>query len=266
MGHTRLGKIPTTRKWNEVVSLVAGTQGMTSSPEADISSITSRTMAAAQGALDKSVDDPGVRYTFYLLTQIALASRKDNWEAVLAAHGLRVANVHTVFDFTAEVQDAIDRYVRQSPRGATDISEMAQQAAGEALLSLSRGHSHSLFGESSEDVREMMRPLSTKKRFGELGQRFFGRFVARFLNFYLSRITAAQIGAKRIQDAGDFARFEDSLKLHCDQSALIVRDFCGAWYSKTEYKQGVDLENTSGFLAVAMQKLRAELEQQKAAR
>lgn len=109
-----------------------------------------------------------------------------------------------------------------------------------------------------------MRPLSTKNGFGELGQRFFGRFVARFLNFYLSRITAAQIGTKRIQDAGDFARFEDSLKLHCDQSAHIVRDFCGAWYSKTEYKQGIDLENTSGFLAVAMQKLRSELERQKA--
>ena len=207
-------------------------------PEADISSITSRTLDAAQGALDKSVDDPGVRYTFYLLTQIALASREDNWEAALAEHGLRAANAHTVFDFTAEVQDAIDRYVRQSPRGATDISEIAQQAAGEALLGLSRAHSHSLFGESSEDVREMMRPLSTKKGFGELGQRFFGRFVARFLNFYLSRIAAAQIGTKRIQDAGDFARFEDLLKLHCDQSARIVRDFCGAWYSKTEYEPG----------------------------
>jgi hypothetical protein len=238
----------------------------TASPETDIATITARTLDAAQKALDQSVDDPGVRYTFYLLTQIALASRKDNWEAALAAHGLRVANAHTVFDFTAEVQDAIDRYVHQSPRGATDLSEMAQQAAGEALLSLSTAQSRGLFGESSEDVREIIRPLSTKKGFGELGQRFFGRFVGRFLNFYLSRITAAQIGAKRIQDVGDFARFEDSLRLHCDQSARIVRDFCGAWYSKTEYERGINLENTSGFLAVAMQKLRAELGQQKAAR
>lgn len=266
MGHTRLGKIPTTLKWNEVVSLIAGTGVMGSSPDADISTITARTLDAAQGALDKSVDDPGVRYTFYLLTQIALASRKDNWETALAAHGLRIANTQTVFDFTAEVQEAIDRHVRLSPRGSTDISEMAQQAAGEALLSLSVAHSHSLFGESSEDVREILRPLSTRKGFGELGQRFFGRFVGRFLNFYLSRIAAAQIGTKWIQDAGDFARFEDYLRRHCDQSARIVRDFCGAWYSKAEYEQGIDLENTSGFLAVAMHKLRAELERQKADR
>jgi len=266
MGHTRLGNIPKTRKWNEVVSLVAGTGVTGASPQTDVAAITSRTLDATQKALDRSVDDPGVRYTFYLLTQIALASRKDNWESSLAAHGLRVANTYTVFDFTAEVQEAIDRYVRQSARGATDLSEMAQQAAGEAILSLSSTSSHSLFGESSDDVRDIMRPLSTKKGFGELGQRFFGRFVGRFLSFYLSRIAAAQIGTMRIQDIGDFSRFENSLKLHCDQTARIVRDFCGAWYSKTEFERGIDLENASGFLAVAIQKLRAELEQQKAAR
>ena len=44
-----------------------------------------------------------------------------------------------------------------------------------------------------------------------------------------------------------------------------MRDFCGEWYSKTEYQKGIDLENTSRFLAVAFKKLRSELEQQKAA-
>jgi hypothetical protein len=52
--------------------------------------------------------------------------------------------------------------------------------------------------------------------------------------------------------------------VHCDQSARIVRDFCGEWYSKTEYQKGIDLNNTSRFLAVAFNKLRTELKQQKA--
>ena len=43
-----------------------------------------------------------------------------------------------------------------------------------------------------------------------------------------------------------------------------MRDFCGEWYSKTEYQKGINLENTSGFLAVAFTKLRSKLKQQKA--
>jgi len=57
-------------------------------------------------------------------------------------------------------------------------------------------------------------------------------------------------------------QFNNALRTHCDQNARIVRDFCGEWYSKTAYKEGIDLENASRFLAVAVRKLSSELEQQ----
>lgn len=88
-----------------------------------------------------------------------------------------------------------------------------------------------LFGASSADVQNAIRSLSTKKGFGELGQRFFRRFVSRFLNFYLSRVTAATLGGPRLRNLGDIAHFNKALGTHCDQSARIVRNFCGEWYS-----------------------------------
>ena len=266
MGHTRLGAIPKTRKWNEVVEQFAGTgrNGSVAHAAVNVGVIAAKTLDAAQRGLDKAVDDPGVLYTFYLLTQVALSSRTSDWAAALSEHGIRLSNESNIFDFAAEVQDAIDRYVSKNPSGATDLSEIAQQSAGEAITSLAGARTVSLFGGSSADLQDAMRSLSTKKGFGELGQRFFGRFVARFLNFYLSRVTAANLGSPRLGDLGEIAQFNAALRSHCDQSARIVRDFCGAWYSKTEYQKGIDLENTSKFLAVALKKLRSELEQQKA--
>ena len=267
MGHTRLGSIPKSRAWTEVVEQVAGTGlGEFVAPaSADIGAIAAKTLEAAGKGLDKAVDDTGVRYTFYLLTQLALASRARDWEAELGKHGIHLSPESSLFDFTAEVQAAIDRYVGRSSLGTTDLSEIAQQSAGEAILSLAETRTASLFGGGSIDVQEAMRSLSTKKGFGELGQRFFGRFLGRFLNFYLSRVTAAQLGRQRLRELGDVAQFNEALRSHCDQSARIVRDFCGAWYSKTQYEQGIDIENATRFLAIAVQKLRSELEQQKAA-
>src|SRR5439155_20187418 len=105
--------------------------------------------------------------------------------------------------------------------------------------------------------------LSTKVGFARLGQRFFGCFMMRFLNFYVSRITASQVGGERLQQLGDLTQFNDALRTHCQQSARIVHDFCGEWYSKTEFQQGIDLNNTSGFMAVALRKLQAELKRQR---
>lgn len=266
MGHTRLGAVPKTRKWNELVEQIAGRSltGNVATAAVNIGAIAAQTLDAAQQGLDKAARDPGVLYTFYLLTQVALASRTPDWGEALGKHGIRLSSDSTVFDFTAEVQHAIDRHISQYPSGATDLSEIAQQSAGEALTSLAGTRTVSLFGGSSADVQNAIRSLSTKKGFGELGQRFFGRFVARFLNFYLSRVTAATLGSPRLPDLGDIAQFNDALRSHCDQSARIVRDFCGEWYSKTEYQKGINLENTSRFLAVALKKLRSELEQQQA--
>jgi hypothetical protein len=266
MGHTRLGTVPKTRKWNEIVELVAGRTltGDVARTTVSIGAIAAQTLDAAQKGLDRANDDPGVRYTFYLMTQVALASRTTDWEGALAKHGIHLPGDSTVFDLAAEVQDAIDRYLSRTPLGPTDLSEIAQQSAGEALTTLAGSRTASLFGGSSRDIQNAIRPLSTKKGFGELGQRFFGRFIARFLNFYLSRVTASTLGGPRLRDLGDVAEFNRSLRAHCDQSAWIVRDFCGQWYSKTEYQKGIDLKNASGFLAVAMNKLRSELAKQKA--
>jgi hypothetical protein len=266
MGHTRLGTVPKTRKWNEIVQQVAGSS-LADDPvavPASISSIAAQTLDAAQRGLEKAVGDTGVRYTFYLLTQIALASRTTDWDRALATLGIHLSDDSTVFDFTAQLQDAIDRYVGQSSTGATDLSEIAQQSAGEAITSLAGTRTVNMFGRGSADLQNAVRALSTKKGFADLGQRFFGRFVSRFLNFYLSRITAASLGGRRLHNLGDVAEFDDSLRNHCDQSARIVRDFCGEWYSKTEYQTGINLENTSRFLAVAMNKLQNELAEQRA--
>jgi len=267
MGHTRLGTVPKTRKWTELVEQIAGLNlgADVASAATDVDTIAARTLRAAQKSLEKAAEDPGVLYSFFLLTQVALASRTSDWRATLGTHGIRISDDSTVFDFTAEVQDAIDRYIAQSRSGSTDLSEIAQQSAGEAIASLAGSRTANLFGGSSADVQNAIRSLSTKKGFGELGQRFFGRFMARFLNFYLSRVTAANLGSARLAHLGDVNRFNDALKNHCEQSARIVRDFCGEWYSKTEYQQGIDLENASRFLAVALRKLRSELEQQRAA-
>jgi hypothetical protein len=267
MGHTRLGEIPTTQKWSDIVARFAGSGDPESSGRdsvsIDVANIARQTLDAARGSLDKSINDLGLRYTFYLLTQIALSSREDDWRERWTKLGLNLQPDATLFDLTSEMQAVIDNYLMVRGR-PTDISEMAQQSAGEALTALAGPKSRTLFGNGIDETRLSIREFSTKKGFSKLGQMFFGRFMARFLNFYLSRITAANTGGDQLHQVGDLSQFNYALKLHCEQSARIVRDFSGGWYSKTQFEQGINLENTSHFLAVAIRKIEAELERQKA--
>src|ERR1043165_1319376 len=114
MGHQRLGDIPKSKKWSAVVAAVAG--GGTAAAgsaglENAVSEIADLTLDAATAGLQRAIDDPGLRFSFYLLTQIVLAAREPDWQERLGQLGIRLSTESTLFDFTAELQDAIDRHL-----------------------------------------------------------------------------------------------------------------------------------------------------------
>jgi hypothetical protein len=265
MGHTRLGDIPTGKKWKAVVAALTSQADSTvvfGVLSEDVELVALRTLEAANTGLNRALDDEGLKYTFFVLTQLALASREDDWRVRLLQVGIDVPPETSPFALSAEIHRSIDDYLL-SHGYSTDISEIAQQAAGEALTSLTAEEARSLFGTGEREMQAAVRRLSTSRGFSDLGQRFFGRFMARFLNFYLSRATATQVGGNKFQSTSDVSKFNSILERHCEQTARIVRDFCGEWYSKTEYREGIDLTNTSRFMAVAVKKLQSELERQR---
>lgn len=128
MGHTRLGAIPKSRRWNELVEEITGlhhSSSSVSSAATIVDGIAARTLDVAEGSLRYAVADPGVRYTFYLLTQVALASRTPDWAIALGKYGIHLPSDSTIFDLTVELQAAIDRHLNQTRSGSTDLSEIA---------------------------------------------------------------------------------------------------------------------------------------------
>jgi hypothetical protein len=262
MGHTRLGSIPKTRLWRQVVADVASSLASAESlTETVIADIARRSLLAAQAGLGSAMSDEGFAYTVYLLMRVTLASRQSNWEENLTGLGLVLPKDPTAFDFAAAFHEAVDTHLSERA-WSTDFSEIAQSAAGEALVSFVGKYSDSLFGSRTDYLRSSVRELSTKTGFSILGQHFFSSFMARFLDFHLSRVTASQVGPDRILEAAVVGLFNEKLRLHCYETSRVVRDFCGQWYSKTEHLEGITPENASRFLAVALDKLNRELSKQ----
>lgn len=236
--------------------------GESSSMAEDVGDIARTALEAAQAGLEKSKKDPGLKYAFYLLTQIVLAARQDNWAESLNNIGILLPQNATGFDLACETQFAIDKFLSYDGT-RSDVAEIAQKSLGQALSELTTHGTASLFAPSSAELQMALRECSTKTGFSDLSQKFFGSFVSQYLNFYLSRVTAGSLDTQRLRQLGDLNEFNRALQLHCEQSARIIHDFSGDWYSKTEYQEGITPANTTRFIAVAIKKIKAELEKQK---
>lgn len=82
MGHSRIGTLPRTREWDEVVDLLAN--------GANVSQVADTTLWAAQKALRAVVNHAGFCEVMYLATQLALARRSKDAAEHFASVGVEL--------------------------------------------------------------------------------------------------------------------------------------------------------------------------------
>lgn len=251
MGHIRLGKLPRTKRWGEVIDLL----GLGASSAA----VAAATLDAAETDLGRAPQDAGVLYSFWLLTQLPDAARSADFAEALRGLGIAVNRDPSLTELGAALTAAIDRHALAS-RSRSDLGEMAQLAAVESLTGLLQQRIPTLFGPTPADVRAELGKLATEKQFGQLARDFFAGFSQRFLSYYVSRELPSQVGQGRaFADLQAHDSFNQALDVHCQQASRIVEKFAGAWYSKTRFEEGLSQEKTAGFIAYALTKMRREL-------
>lgn len=254
MGHIRLGDLPRTRKWSQVVGLIAG--------GASAAQVANATITAAERGLASASNDKGLVDTIWLLTQLPLAAKSDNFAASLRKCGLNVSDNPTLIEIVGALSDAIDHRLFNN-KGRSDLGEMAQMAAAETISQVIGPRLPRLFGTTSDDVRDAFAKLATVKQFSTFAKDFFARLMNKCLDFFLSRALSYHVGeGRRFTTLAQQSEFSRALETHCREASRIVEEFSGSWFSKTNWEhQGISRKDAGGFTHVAMQKLIAELKE-----
>jgi len=251
MGHQHLGTLPQSLKWRQVVQLISG--------GADVKDVAAATSAAAESQMADASNDPAVKHAVWLLTQIPLAARQDNFASALRQLGLHVSERPTLIEVAAAMSDAVDKCVTKAG-GRSDLGEMAQLSAVESLNAIAGRELSDLFGASADKVKAALGGLGTVKEFAVLARDFFSRLSRRQLSYFLSRELSNHVGTNsRFKTIREHRDFETALDLHCREASRILKEFSGEWFSKHTYEGGIDEGKAGRFVHVAFQKLREEL-------
>jgi hypothetical protein len=255
MGHIRLGDLPRTRKWSQVVGLIEGGAGT--------AQIATATINAAEKGLGIAAEDKGVVETIWLLSKLPLAARSNDFTRALRDCGLSVKDSPGLMEIVGAVTGAIDARMPNC-KGRSDLGEMAQMAAAETLAEVIGTRTRSLFGTTPEDVRQAFSELATNKQFSIFAKDFFARFTNKCMNSFLSRALSHYVGeGQRFTTLSQQAEFTNALETHCKEAARIVEEFSGGWFSKKNWETGgaITREDSAAFTGYAMKKLVDELKQ-----
>jgi hypothetical protein len=251
--------LPQTRKWRQIVKLVA--EGATAAR------LATAILEAAERGLVGAAGDYGVLETYWLLVRLPLAARQPHFGAALRDCGLAVSDSPDLLDIAVAFSAAVDARMANN-RGRTDLGEMAQNAAVEAINAVAGPRAESLFGSGPDEVRRALAALATPRQFGALARQFFSRFSFKCLDYFLSKAVPGEVGeGKRFRTLAEQAKFTEALRTHCREASECEERFAGEWFSLHGFQTAGDItrRETEGFLAHAMPKLTDEFRKREGA-
>lgn len=261
MGHQRLGKLPAYRLLPDIVRyLVTG--------GTPTENLVDQVTEIGKDALKLASKDPVFTEAMWLLVRIPQAASSSDFVNELQGLGLPLVAVSSVTDVLVAYDAALERVQRQSHGNATDLGEIARHA-GLAALGEAIGNSlPGLWAPTPEDVRAAVSALKGTDKFAAMAHRFCANFVERVIHYYVDRNLHHMVGADKVaRSVSDLRSFNEAIRRHCDEAALIMRAFARDWLGKNHYRDGkqVTKDDIRRFSGHTVEKIRIELDQRKGA-
>lgn len=252
MGHTRIGELPRTRKWQEVIELIA--------IGASARQVATAVLDAAERGMHLGTEHKGLVEAVWLLSLLPEAAKSDDFASALRAIGVQVPDQPTLMDIVSGLGEAIDR---RQPKNTerSDLGELAQAALCEVLVDVVTPRAQTLFGMPPSEVQRAIAQLHPESQFGELARSFFARLADKAIQYYVCRCTDKFIGPdQRFANLADKEGFDQAVTLHTNEMSYIVADFSGKWRSKALYEHGHISRNEAGaFAHVGLRKVVSEM-------
>lgn len=254
MGHERNAFLPQSAQWRQ---LVADISGFGDNPDV-VHDLASRTVRHVRQRLEALETDEGFQAAFDFL--LALCSRSR--EGGLATDKLNI-------DLTSnpsplEIARQLNSWV-DANHDSLEYAELAKRSAADAIAfwTMRESQQQKLF-DSSTEVQDTWDAANKGAAFSEISRVFFGKFLERYLKYFLEREASAQFATidAREEFGTSLTNHAGAIASHAFEASRITQSFAAGWYNKNVRRGAIDRQARRGFLSFALAKLRQELQRE----
>ncbi len=254
MGHERIGILPKTKPWLDVVSQLLSF----SQSEISIDLIAAQTLRNVKNKFDNIQNDTGVKAAFQFLVLLSVASKQKNPAQYLSNKGIELNSKSTPLQIGKAINEWVSNSIQSNEYGA-----LAKSAAIDAISSWYAQHkiSQSNLFENFPSTFEVFREAANGSGFCELSRLYFSKFTERYLKYFLEREASSNISnlEKRNQFGAELQNHVRDISLHAFETAKITQSFAAGWFNKYAKQDAPSESKMRAFLSLAFGKLRDEL-------
>lgn len=252
MGHERIGFLPRTKRWRDIVDSIATAY---SGEESAVTNIAAMTIEGVRAKFCHLHEDEGIQAAFGYLLGLATSHLPASY-GLASPIGQLEGNPSP-----ARIAMHLNEWVREHA-ASREYAELACRAASDTIAAWTKAHSsqQSLFAQASS-ASSIWANASDGRGFCEVSRLFFSNFTHRYLKYFLEREASAQL---QTIDAREI--FSRSLETHLEtvgrhafETSKITQSFAAGWFNRHARERRPSDSDIRGFLALAFGKIHEEM-------
>lgn len=253
MGHERVGTLPRTQRWRDVVAQIESMSGS----DDEVAELARSTLENVRARFRRMHSDEGVVAAFQFLIVLAKYSSPGLNEIQQELPSVDLETNPSTLRLVSELRSWVDHH-----DGSLEYADLGKKASADAIVQWSEQQKQqmSLFDDAN-DIKGIWQRADSGAGFCEVSRLFFSKFTERYLNYFLGR-EASAVGSS----AAGRDRLEHQLRSHIDgvskyafESSRITQSFAAGWFNRYAKDEVPSSAEIRGFLSVAFGKMRDEL-------
>lgn len=253
MGHERVGFLPKSKPWRDVVKQIAGLYVS----DIEVSDIVRQTTMNVRSRLSNLHNDEGVLAAFKFLVALSVFSRSKEPRNDLISLDIKLPE-----NFTPLSLSKVFNAWMGIPNGSLEYSQIARSATIDVIgiwSEKNRLQQQQLFS-LEDDPFDVWRKAGNGAGFCEVARLFFAKFTERYLNYFLEREASANLSINEREDFHyKIQEHVDEISCHAFETTKIAQSFAAGWFNKHAREKMPTENEMRGFLAHSFGKIRDEL-------
>jgi hypothetical protein len=253
MGHERVGILPRTKPWIEVLNQIE--EFPTSKNIEDVAEQTIRNVRYRFKDIEK---DRGVHAAFKFLVLLSHSGKFENPSEHLSSKGIELPEKFSPIKLAKAVTEWTDNHIDSNEYGA-----VAKQAAIDAISEWYDEHETQQVNLFTSDINpsEVWKEASDGAGFCELSRLYFSNFTESYLKYFLEREASASLNSVSDRDRfnKELEHHIEDISKHAFETSKITQSFAAGWFNKNAKDTPPSDKEINGFLSFAFKKMRDEL-------
>lgn len=258
MGHERIGYLPKSKKWRDIVEEVAN---FTAKGDA-IAHIANQTTKNVIDRYNNIEADQGVFAAFKFLILLSQSARYENSSEFLAKQGIQLPTNFNLLGLSKAIREYIN-----SNSESKEYSAFANHALIETVSQWTKQNQvqQAIQFDTNKNSFDEWRSAGDGNGFCELSRMFFSNFTDNYLRYFLEREASAKINNLFDRDALNKKLDEhiNEISKHAFETSKITQSFSAGWFNKYAVDKIPSNARIKGFVSFCFQKLNSEIIREK---